>query len=307
MLTDFLTVGQQVMILFVLIAMGFLLGKTKLIGEEGIAGITNLVLYLVTPCVIIEAFQREYDPSMLLGLGKTCLIALIVHLLAILLARILIREKDRGKNKVYRFAIIFSNCGYMALPLIQTVLGSEGVFYGAAYVAVFNLVVWSYGLLMMSGDKTQLSLKKLLTNPGIMGVVVGLALFLSSVTLPEIIGKPISYMASLNTPLPMLVIGFYLTKSDLRGVWKDKYLYITAAARLLLIPGIAMAGMYLAGVRGTLLTSCTISASASSAAATTMFTSKYGGDRELSGRVVSVTTLLSVVTMPLLVAAAQSL
>jgi len=305
MLENFLTVGQQVVILFILIGIGFVLDKTKLVGEKCISGITNIVLYFVTPCVIIQSFQREFNADMLVGLGQTGLIAIFSHILCILTAKIFIREKAVAKNKVYRFAIVFSNCGYMSLPLMQAVLGSEGVFYGAAYIAVFNLVLWTYGLLLMSGDKSQISVKKVVTNPGIMGVFVGLFFFLCSITLPELIAQPVSYMASLNTPLPMIVIGFYLARADLKEVWKEKYVYVTLFLRLIFTPLIALACMYFAGIRGVVFVACTISASAPAAAATTMFASKFGGDKELSGSVVAVTTLCSILTMPLLVAVAQ--
>jgi len=215
MIENILTVGQQVLILFIIIAIGFICGKTKLITESACKCITNLVLYFVTPCVIMEAFQRDFVPEMLINLGIMALCAATVHFIAIIICFAAFRDKDESRKRVLRFSVIFSNCGFMSLPLQQAILGSEGVFYGAAFVAVFNIIVWTYGIYQMSGDKTFLSPKKLIFNPGILGVVFGMILFIFSVHLPPIIATPISYMANLNTPLPMIIIGFYLSQTKL--------------------------------------------------------------------------------------------
>lgn len=305
MFENFLTVAQQVVILFILIGLGAILTRAKVLTRECISGMTNLVLYVVTPCVIIESFEREFDQTMLVGLGITCLIAFAVHGIGILLAKLAVHHPDEAKEKVYRFAVIFSNCGYMSLPLMNVVLGSEGVFYGAAYIAVYNIMLWTYGLSLMSGKSEGMSVKKIVTNPGIIGVTIGLILFLSPLSLPEIIASPVGYMASLNTPIPMLVIGFNLVQASPAGVLKAGTTWLVCGLRLIAVPLISFALMYAVGVRGTILVACTISASAPTAAGTTMFAMKFGGDAELAGNLVSVTTLLSVVTMPILVAVAQ--
>ena len=304
-LENFITVGAQVLVLFLLIGVGALLQKTKMMGDACVTGLTNIVLYFVTPCVIIEAFQRKYDSSMLRGLFATLVIAALSMLLSILLAKLSFHDPDPAKNKVYRFAVIYSNCGYMSLPLMQAILGSEGVFFGAMFIGMFNIILWTYGLYLMTGDRNAIRPVKLITNPGILGVFVGLIFFLTGVRLPEIVLRPISYLSSLNTPIPMFIIGYYLAKADLRSVWKQGYVYLACFLRLILVPVLCFGAMYLCGVRGVILTACTISISAPSAAATTMFATKFGGDRELSGSLVSVTTLFSLVTMPLLVAFSQ--
>ena len=172
---------------------------------------------------------------------------------------------------------------------------------------MFNLFSWTYGLVLMSGDKKQMSVKKLVTNPGILGVVIGVILFICSITLPAIIGEPIRYLGTLNTPVPMLIIGFYLSQVNFVDVFAEKKNYVASIIRLLLIPIIALGVMYLCGIRGTMLVSIVISASAPVAASCTMFATKYGGDTMLSVRLVALSTVISVVTMPLVVALANSL
>lgn len=307
MLQNFLTVGQQVLIIFILIAVGVICGKTKLIKEEGAQCLTSIVLYAVTPCLMVEAFQREFDPSMLLNLAIVALAAFGVHIISIIIARLLVHDKDKSRQTVLRFAVVFSNCGFMCLPLEEALLGSEGVFYGGAFVAVFNIMVWSYGLVMMSGDKKQLSIKRLVLNPGITGVLIGLIFFLLSIKLPDIVMAPISFLSDLNTPLPMLVIGYYLYKSSIREALCDKKAYVAIALRLIAIPIISLAVLYLCGIRGTILLSTVIAASAPVAATTTMFATKFNKSIPVSVNLVSLSTIFSIATMSAIVGFAQTI
>ena len=144
-----------------------------------------------------------------------------------------------------------------------------------------------------------------MVNPGVIGTAVGLLLFVFSVRLPTVILSPIQYLAALNTPVPMLVIGFHLMHSDLRRILKDKDAYFAMAMRLILIPLAALGAMYLAGADGTVAVAVTIAVSAPVAAFTTMMSAKYGRDTQLSAGIVSASALFSLVTMPLIVGLAH--
>lgn len=307
MTENFLTVAQQVLILFILIAVGYVCGKVRFLTPVTSKNLTNIVLYFVTPCVVIDAFQREFNAEMLLNLGVTTLCALGIHLISILIVTLVFRDKDKSAVCVLRFGTVFSNCGFMSIPLQSALLGSDGVFYGAAFVAVFNLVLWSYGLVCMGGSAKSITPKKLILNPGVIGVAVGFLLFVFSVQLPEVIGAPVSYLAALNTPLPMIIIGFYLSNTDIIKALKNKRQYIAIALRLVVIPLLSLFVMWLCGVRGVVLVACVIAASAPVAAATTMFAAKFDRNTSLSVNLVSISTILSIITMPLVVGFAQVL
>lgn len=301
MLQNFLTVGQQVVIIFILIAVGFICSKAKLINGYGARCMTNIVLYAVTPCVMLDAFQRDFDPSMLTNLLISAAAAIGVHILSILLSRLCIHDKDKSKKTVLRFAVIFSNCGFMCLPLERALLGDDGAFYGGIFIAVFNIVLWTYGLVMMSGSTRLLSIKNLAFNPGIIGVLAGILIFLFSIKLPGIVLAPVEFLSALNTPLPMLVIGYHLYKSNLRQALRDKKAYLAIFLRLVLIPLISLGALYLCGLRGSVLTATVIAASAPVAATTTMFASRFDKDVSVSVNLVSLSTLFSIVTMSLIV------
>lgn len=308
MLENLFIVAQQVIILFILISVGFCCGKTKLINDTGSKHLTDIVLYLATPCVIIKSFQSvEYNSELLVNLGITALCATLIQVCSIFVCRLVFRNKNESRRKVLQFATIFSNCGFMSLPLQNALLGSTGVFYGSVFVAIFNILVWSYGLIDMSGNKNDFNFRKIIFNPGVLGVTFAMILFFAKFTLPELISMPINYLAGLNTPVPMLVIGYYLSKTNILKAFKDMGVYGVIALRLIAIPLLSLIIMSLCGVRGEILIACTVAASAPTAATTTMFSTKFNRDIDLSVGLVSATTLLSVVTMPVIIAFAKTI
>lgn len=308
MWSNVLVVAGQVAVLFILIALGFVSGKAGLINESGAKYLTNIVLYLATPCIMLQSFQKVgYSFSLIVNLGICALCALLIQALSIVISRVVFRSKDESRRVVLRFATVFSNCGFMSLPLQQALLGDKGVFYGSVFVAVFNILVWSYGLVDMSGEKRNFTAKKLILNPGILGALGAAILFFLQIHLPDILLSPVQYIAGLNTPLPMLVIGFHLTRFDIKKSVKDLSIYSVMLIRLIAIPCLSLLIMKFFGVGGDILTACTIASSAPVAATTTMFATKFNRDVDLSVGLVSMSTILSVITMPVIIALSQTL
>ncbi len=305
MLENFFMIGNQVLILFVLIGVGFLCSHVKILNDNAVKGITDFILYIVTPCVIVNSYIREFQPEMLKGLLITIAASFASFAINILFSCLLIHDKDKQRETVLRFGAIFSNCGYMSLPLQQAVLGEEGVFYGATYIAIFNVVLWTYGVCLMDGGFKNISVGKIIKNPSIISVFAGIVIFIFSAKLPSVITEPIGYFAAVNTPLPMVVIGYHLANASLRLT--DKASVISIIFRLIISPALMIGCMYLIGMRGTIPTACAIAVASPSAAVTTMFAQKFNKDVPLSAALVSVSTLFSVITMPIMVAIAMSL
>ena len=306
-LTNFLSICQQVLVLFILISIGFLCGKKGLINENAAKKMTDIVLYVVTPCVMISAFQKEFSGDTVIKILIAAAAAIVILVFSTLLARLVIRDKNESRKKVLQFSVIFSNCGFMSLPLQKELLGEDGWFYGSIFVAVFNIFVWTYGLLDMSGDKKQLSIKKLVFNPGIMGAIVAIILFVCRIKLPEIVIQPVTHLANLNTPVPMLIIGFYLSRAKLQDAFSDVGTYIAMSLRLVIIPVIVTFIMALLRLDKTMMIAFAIACSAPTAASTTMFAAKFNRDVELSVGVVAASTILSIITMPLIVSLAWTI
>lgn len=299
------TVFTQVVVLFILIFLGFFFSKKKILTENAVKSMTDIVLYLVTPSVIIKSFLRKFDRSTLKGILLSFLAAFILHLIFILLTTVVFRDKEDSRKRVLRFAAVFGNCGFMSLPIQQAILGADGVLYGAAFIAVFNLFSWTYGITEMSGDRKNISVKKVLINPGVTSLLIGFVIFILSVPVPKVISLPIEYLAALNTPLPMIIIGYHLSRSDIKKAVTDLKCLLCCACRLVLFPIVALAVVYACGFRGNLFISSVISACSPVAAYTTIFAYKYGGDTTLSVNAVSLSTLLSLISMPLIITLAK--
>ena len=323
-LDSFLAVSEKVGLLFILIAVGFLCQRTKLLTEEANKCMADIVMYFVTPCVIITAFgstlyAKEELLQILKNIGLVAIISAVVHIIMILAVTFLFRFRNENKRRLMRFSAVFSNAGFIALPLAQALIDTptshEGALYAAVYLAVFNIVLWTWGLIDMSGDKKALNVKKIILNPGIIGVVVGMILFTSplyvnigdtaGIILPSVIMDAISAMGALNLPLPMLMVGFYLGKANLIEAFKDGWSYLCIALRLIIFPLAVLLVCYLLGVRGNVLTVSVIGASAPVGATATIFSAKFNRDTELSVRLVSLSTILSMITMPIIIALTQ--
>ena len=317
---NLLTVATQVGVLFALMAVGAVCRRVRLVDETSVKGIVNVLLLVVTPSLIIDSFQRPFDSSMMHGFFWAFAIASLAHVAIILLARLFSRGDDKSRP-VLRLAMVFSNAGFMGIPLEQAILGAEGVFYGIVYVVVFNFFMWSWGLYEMRGQvplsnsnsRLQLSkerwrsLRPMIVNPGTVGLAIGLPLFFASVSLPAILKTPISLLAGLNTPLAMLVIGFYLAGADFRRVVRMPSAYLAAAVRLIAYP-LAMVAILFplrAHFPREMMLALVTAASAPVAAMVSMFASKFERDVDLSVGLVSGTTLLSILTMPPVIAFAM--
>ena len=315
-LSSFLAVAEKVGLLFLLIGIGFVCQRARLLTEEANKCMADIVMYFVTPCVIINAFSatayaRKELLAILKNIGIVAAVAAVAHMAMILAVTALLRFRDEDRRRVMRFAAVFSNAGFIALPLAQALIDTptshEGALYAAVYLAVFNIALWTWGYVDMSGEARSMSPRKILLNPGIIGVAVGL-FFLTSplylqggIRLPGILQDTVAAMGALNLPLPMLMVGYYLGKADLKAAFRDSASYLCMALRLLAFPLLVLAVLWLCGVRGNVLTVSVIGASAPVGATTTIFAAMFGRDTELSVRLVSLSTVFSLVTMPLIV------
>jgi predicted permease len=321
---SFLAVAEKVGLLFIIIALGFICQKIRLLTEEANKCMADIVMYFVTPCVIINAFSATmYSKAELLGILKNiavvAIVSVLLHVVMILSVYFIFRFKAEDRRRVMRFAAVFSNAGFIALPLAQALIDTptshEGALYAAVFLAVFNIALWTWGLVDMSGEKKAMNYKKILFNPGIIGVVVGLFVFTSplymtfgetaGIRLPGLVMDALGALSALNLPLPMLMVGYYLGKADIMAAFKDGWSYFCMAMRLIIFPLVTLAILYVCGVRGNVLTVLVIGASAPVGATTTIFSAKFNRDTELSVRLVALSTILSMITMPIIVGLTQ--
>lgn len=306
-ITNLLTTAQQVLILYILIAVGFVADKTGLYTEKASKLNTNLLFYIVTPLVIVNSFMSiDNSRENLRNFAIAALGGVVIHLIGMVLILPLFRKTEKSKAGLYRYACMYGNCGYMALPLANAVLGPQGAFYCSAIIMVFNIFSFTHGIYIMGAQKGGFNFKKLLINPGSIGVALGLPLYLLGVELPTVIATPISSLATLNTPLAMLIFGTYIAHTDLKTMFTDKKIYVVALIKLIAIPLIMIAGFKLLNVPKELAMAISVSASAPCANNTVILAGKYGLDTGVASKTVALVSFFSIITMPVMIALAAT-
>lgn len=297
-------VASQVAIMLLLILAGFVAAKLKWITDTGVSQMINLLFYVVTPMVIIDSFLSvDYSSDRLVSLLIMAGCATLIHLIGAVVSWLAYRKEPQSKRAVLRCIVIFSNCGFMSLPLALALFGEVGVFYVSIYVVVHNVIIWTAGIRLF--DKGAMSVRKALINPGTVGVLIGLPLFLLGVHLPDILTKTVSSLASMNTPLAMIVIGYYLSCTALKVQKGDGKLLCCMLLRLIVVPAIGILILWALPLPEEVFLACMLPACAPAASNGMMFASKFDSDIDSASRMVSVSTVLSILTIPVFMAIAQ--
>lgn len=310
-MNNFTLVFERVVILFLLMGVGVWCRRTKLLSDIAVKGIVDLLVIVVTPAIIVDVFARDFDPSMLKGLGIAAILSLAIHLASILFAKLTIHERNRDTEPVLKLAIVFSNSSFMGIPMERAILGDIGVFYGTVYIVIFNLLIWSYGFSKMRrgvGSRIRM-IRSALLNPGTVGIALGLVVFLMPWKLPEVIKLPVGNLADINTPLAMIIIGYYLGGAKLAIALKRFKTIFTMFSRLVIVPLAFVVAVYPLKdfVDPMVLLALTIAVSAPTAAMVSMFAAKFNRDVDTSVALVSASTALSIITMPAIIALALTL
>lgn len=294
-------VTNQVIIMFILIILGYILAKAKIITQKGSKELSNLLVMIVTPCVLIKSYSVDFNADLAFGLAKCLLFSVVIHIVAIVVSNLAVRKGEGDRYKIERFSVVYCNCGFMAIPLLQAAFGNEGVFFGSAYLVVFTALSWSHGLYLYSGDKKTLSLAKIMTTPGMIGIIVGMILFLTGLRLPAPLFSAVDYMTGLNTPIAMILLGVFLADVDLKKAFLNVKLYIVSFLRLIVIPLIAIVIGRLMHMEENLLSAVIITASCPVATIAALFAAKYDLDTAYASETVAINTLISIVTIPVVV------
>ena len=197
----YILVMKQLITMALIALSGFIFAKIFKVEESQQKFLSKLLLYFINPFMVVKSFNLDFDADKLVQLGFVFVIALVIHAVMILIGFF------SSKEEVDRLAICFTNCGFIGIPLIRGVFGDAGVFYLMGYLVVFNITIWTYGYYIMSGS---INLKKIITNPNIIAVVLGIAIFCSPWTLPEFIARPVTMIGDLNTAVSMILIGILL-------------------------------------------------------------------------------------------------
>ena len=312
-----MTVLMAVIALMVLAVPGFILTKLKMLPESTGSALSTIVLYGCQPVLVFMSFQENYRDDIALNMLYVAILSLAIHIIMFGIISLLIRNKSKSaKVKTARYACLFSNCGYMGLPFLKLVFegSNEIIIYAAIVIAIFNILNWTLGIYMLTGDKKEISFKKIVFNPTILGIVLG-ALYFFVVGTPIVdlltpktvtdnmvdkIMESVNIIGDLVTPLALTVIGIRLANVRFKDLFINKWAYIVLLMKLVVMSIITILAVAFLPFNPIVKYVMFFLLSMPSATSTTMFAIKFGGDGDSASVFVLLTTILSIITIPLM-------
>lgn len=285
--------------MFIMLAIGAGCGLKGIITKDGTKQLSAVELHIVNPLLIFMSYQTEYSGELMGGLLWAFLLAAVSFAAAIVLTTFFIRP-NREDYDIERFASVYSNCGFIGIPLINGIYGSEGVLYLTAYITLFNLLVWTHGYMVMKGERDLSEFFKALRNPSVIAVVIGLTCYLARIRLPEIPAASFEGIASLNTPMAMLIAGAAVSQTSFLKAFKNSGLYLVSGMKLIAVPIVCLLILKLFPAPPMVATIIVIACGCPTATTGTMFAVLFNKKPERCSEYFAVTTLLSGLTLPLI-------
>lgn len=298
----------QIIIMLIIILVGVLCYKTKLINKETNGRLSNLVLLLINPIVIFVSYQREFDSTLLRDLLISILLALVTHVFAIVMSNLLLRKKKHEVDvAIERFGVIYSNCGFIGIPLVNGIFGSIGVFYLTAYMTIFNLFVWTHGVIIMTGKKDRKTLMKAFLSPSVIATVLGFVLFIARLHLPNILVESMSYIGNMNTPMAMIVAGVTIAQTNIQKLIGKLRNYYIAFLKLLFVPMVVLLIFQFFPIAREVILTSVLAAACPIGATISLFSIKYEKNYIYASELFALTTILSVISIPVVMTIAVML
>ncbi|MCR5496090.1 MAG: AEC family transporter [Treponema sp.] len=309
----FILVVRQLFIMLLIAFSGYIVTKKFAFGEKEQKFVSKILTYFINPCLIISRFNMDFNLEKLKSLSIVFLLSFVIHFAMLILSVLFIRKRtfiDKDLADIERVGIVFTNCGFIGIPLISGVFPeSNGVFYLLAYIVCFNFLLWTVGYYMICG---RINLKNVITNPNILALVIGLLIFCLPFTLPEVIASTINSISSMNTAMAMFLLGMLFVTF---GSFKKEYLYralkvclvkyvFVAALVLLIVFG---ANYLLQGIQEIRLICyvCFIAALCPVGMTVSSFAVLFGKDESYTAFLTLMTSLVSLFMLPLSVLLAE--
>lgn len=286
-------VASQMLSFMIVSAFGFFLGRKSFLDGVTATKLSKVLMTFVIPLTLIKSFIRPFDPDEALLLLLVFIVAAILTFVFIILSS-LIFGKD---NIIDRYAVIFSNKAFIGIPLITAVIGPEAVIYVTPALIVTNIFVWTFGAKLMKMTSS-FSLRNLIVNPSSIGFLIGLVIYVLSIPIPSFLMSSINLMTSLNTPLAMILLGVFLSAGSLAEVFTVPRAWFTSFIKLIVFPVLTVGLLYFMPGNNTFKIVTTIIFACPTAMNMSMQASIAGQDTKYASQITSLTSLLSVVSLP---------
>lgn len=290
-----ITIFYQIIKMFVMMAVGYVLYKKNTINDDTTARLSNILLMVATPCTLITSFNQTYSDEKFQGLMISFALSAAVYIFAIIVAKMLFKKEQR----IEIFSVVFSNAGFLGIPLVTGLFDIQAVFYLSPFIVCFYLFAWTFGVVEMSGKKELVTMKKISTNPCILCVFVGIVVFFLPAKPFAPLMEAVATLGSLNTPLAMLILGAYMAKSSLLDMFKNKKAYLVSFHRLVLIPALLLVLFcFVPEQYNQIKTIILVAASAPVGVLAPVFAQMFHLDSNYGAQIVSLSTILCLLTMP---------
>lgn len=286
-----------------IVALGFILGRLKLISNKTNKQLVILLLAVFMPASLFSAFPSEYDETSAHLFFSGLAAGIIVMTLLIIVSRILFAKWwYKGKIRFEsQFAFIFNNATFLGYPIVVNTFGPDGVIAYCGFIISFNVALFSYGVFLFEHQLTFKSLWRVVRDPNIIAVAVGMVMYLAELRLPSFANDAVGFVGGATTPLSVICIGYMLSHADFRKILKRWRLVVTALLQLILGPVITYFSLVFMQFPTEVVVVCTLIQALPTATSLALFATKYGGNEVESSELVALSTILSVATMPLMV------
>jgi malate permease and related proteins len=291
---------NQVTILFILMGLGVFARKKGILGDEVKKGVSDLMLTIALPCMIISSFNQEFSTSMLLKAGSILLFSTATHIATYYIGNLLYFKSSEDKKNVLRYFTVFTNAGFMGYPVLQALYGTTGIFYASFYSIPARVFMWTLGVMLFAKKKQEGYLKQIFLNPGIIAVFVGFIPFVLSFKFPAVISQTLDMVGGMTTPLSMLLVGAMLADADIKSLFEGEVFY-GSFIRLIAIPVATLIILRAIGASGDVLGVTVVLTAMPAGSFTAIFAGKYNANEAFASNCVFVTTLLSIITIPIVI------
>lgn len=296
---------KQIAQFFIMIIMGYTLVKLKIVKSEDSKVLSMVCLYLIMPCVIINSFLIDFTPEKLKGLGLAVGVAIVIHFVAWIFIKIL--GKVLNFNPVEKASVMYSNAANMVIPVVMSVLGDEWVLYSSAFVSVQLVLLWTHCKSMLSNEKG-FELKKIYTNINLIAIFIGILLFITKIHIPSVLQGTLKSVGGTVAPISMIITGMIMAGAELKKVFSNGRIYLVLFFRMIFFPFIVFLIMYFTGItkvidNGAMILLVTFIATITpTASSITQMAQVYGNNEQYAGAINIMTTIASIMTMPIMVA-----
>lgn len=290
-------IDMQLM-MFLLVGIGFFIRKKGIVNTEGRMNMIDLCLYITLPFNVLHSFLRKWDWNLFIACGVILLLSIGFNAISVFFSTILYKKQEINRQKSLKYGTIISNSGFLGNPMVEGIYGSEGLLYAALFMLPVRIVMWTIGIAVFLKGRKEKLWKNVLTHPCIVAIYVGVIVMVCGIQFPTFVEKTIVGISGCNTPLSMMLIGMMLAEVKPKGLI-DKTMVFYTAIRLLVIPAVVFAITAFLPLDGMLRGITVIMAGMPAPITTALLSAKYGGDEKYATGMVFLSTILSLITLPL--------